>query len=119
MDILDQLSREACKAGEYVVKKAHIAKDYTVATWTTAELRAEIEEHYKHIGRLIYQAHTKEIDTAEEVEARVALLEELYQRLREKEEERQVLRHRKLCSACDKPIAKDHAFCPHCGAKVK
>lgn len=119
MDILDQISKEAYKAGEFIVEKAVLAKDYTVATWNTAEMRAEIEEHYKAIGKAMYKAHATEADTAEEINAHIVALELLFAQLHNKEEERQALRHRKLCPACDKPIAKSNTYCPHCGTQVK
>ncbi|MBQ8894483.1 MAG: zinc-ribbon domain-containing protein [Clostridia bacterium] len=119
MDIFDQISQEACKAGEFIVKKANQAKDYTVATWNAAELRSEIEKRYKAIGKAIYRAHTEEVETAEEIQEHIEALEELHARLRDQEEERQTVRNRKLCPACDKPIAKDAAFCPYCGTQVK
>lgn len=119
MDIFDYVSKEAYKAGEFVVKKAVLAKDYTVATWNAAEMRAEIDEHYKAIGKLIYEGQTTEKDTSQEVEAHVQALEKLFSKLHDKEEERQSMRHRKLCPDCEKPIAKSVSYCPHCGAKVK
>ena len=67
MDIFDQISQEAQKAGEFIVEKAGVVKDYTVATWNAAELRNKINALYKAIGKAVYKAHTEEIDTAEEI----------------------------------------------------
>ena len=119
MDIFDQISQEAQKAGEFIAEKATMAKDYTVATWNAADIRNKIEELYKAIGKAVYKAHTTEEDTAEEIEQYLTELTAMQEALREKEETRHALRNRKLCPACDKPIAKDSAFCPYCGAQVK
>lgn len=118
MDFFDQISYEAQKAGEYIAEKAAKAKDFTVATWNAAELRNEIEKHYKAIGMCVYNAHTTEADTAEEIEQHVATITALYEELREKETTRQAIRNRVPCPACNKPIAKNIAYCPHCGTKV-
>ncbi len=119
MDILDQISREAQKAGEFIVEKATLAKDYTVATWNTNELRNEINKRYTAIGKAVYTAHTTEADTAEEINEQVEALQVLHQQLQEKEELRQAMRNRKICPACDKPIDKGNTYCPHCGTQVK
>ena len=37
----------------------------------------------------------------------------------EKEVEKQALKNKKLCPSCNRAIAKDHAYCPHCGASVQ
>ena len=103
----------------FVIKKAGQAKDFTVASWNAAETRAEIDEHYKRIGELVFKAHTTEADTGEEIEAHVAALEELLEKLNTTEEERRNIYNRKRCPQCNKPIAKSNAFCPHCGASVK
>ncbi len=119
MDIFEQITQEAKKAGEFITEKAVIVKDYTVATWDAAEIRNRIEGLYKSIGKAMYLAHTTEADTAEEIDGYINELIALHEALKEKEAERQAIRNRKLCPACDKPIEKGHVFCPHCGTQIK
>ena len=119
MDFLDQLTLEAKKAGDFIVEKANIAKDYTVATWNAAELRSKIEQLYKAIGKAVYTAHTTEADTAEEINEYIESLSALQAALEEKEETKQALRNQKYCSSCGKGVKKDHSFCPHCGNPVE
>ncbi len=119
MDIFDQISREAQKAGEFIVEKATVAKDFTVATWNAAELRNRIEKLYKAIGKAVYAAHTTEVENAEEIEGYIEEINTLKAALKEKEEVRQEIRNRKLCPACDKAISKESSYCPHCGTQVK
>lgn len=119
MDIFDQLSQEAQKAGNFIAEKATAAKDYMVATWNTAELRNKINQLYRSIGEAVYKAHTTETDTAEEIEAYLTELAALHEALRDKEEARQALRNRKLCPGCGKSVAKENAFCPHCGTQIQ
>ncbi len=119
MDIFDQISREAQKAGEFIVEKATVAKDFTVATWNAAEARNRIEKLYTAIGKAMYKAHITEADTAEEIEGYMAEITALKATLKETEEERQALRNRKVCHVCDKAVSKEAAFCPHCGAQLK
>ncbi len=119
MDFLDQLTQEAKKAGDFIAEKAVMAKDYTVATWNAAELRNKIENLYKKIGKAVYTAHTTEADTAEEINQYLDEIAALEAALQEKEETKQALRNQKTCPACGKGVAKDHAFCPHCGQNVE
>lgn len=119
MDIFDQISKEAQKAGEFIVEKATIAKDFTVATWNSAEIRNRIEKLYKAIGKAVYAAHTTEAENAEEIEGYIEEINALKIALKEKEEVRQGICNRKTCPACDKAINKDSVYCPHCGVQVK
>lgn len=119
MDIFDQISREAQKAGEFLVEKATVAKDFTVATWNAAEIRNRIEKLYKAIGKAVYAARTEGTENSEEIANYVEEIATLKAALKEKEEVRQGLRNRKVCPACDKTIGKDSVFCPHCGVQVK
>ena len=119
MDIFDQISQEARKAGEFIVEKAAVAKDFTVATWNAAELRIRIDKLYKAIGKAVYAAHTEGVENAEEIEGYVVELDALKAALKEKEAVRQELTNRKTCPVCDKTIGKDSVYCPHCGTQVK
>ena len=119
MDIFDQISREAQKAGEFIAEKAVAAKNYTVATWNAAELRNRIEKLYKAIGKAVYDAHHGGEDKAAEIDSYMEEITVLKETLKEKEEVRQEVFNRKLCPACDKAISKDDTFCPHCGVQVK
>lgn len=119
MDLFEQISKEAQKCGDFIAEKATQVKDYTVATWTAAELRNQIDALYKTIGQAVWRAHTTGEDTAEEIEANLEELSALQDALREKEVEKQALKNKKLCPSCNRAIAKDHAYCPHCGASIQ
>ena len=119
MDIFDQISREAQKAGEFIVEKAGIAKEFTVATWNAAELRNRIDKLYKTIGKAVYAAHTEGAENAEEIEGYITELDALKAALREKEAVRHEITNRKACPVCNKAIGKDSVYCPHCGTQVK
>lgn len=119
MDILDQISKGAQSAGEFLTEKAILAKDYTLHTWDITKLRNRINTLYKAIGRASYKAYKTESSAAEEIDLYFKELDLLFPELRAKQEARQALRGRKLCPACEKPIEEFNAFCPHCGAKIK
>ncbi len=113
IDILEQLAQDARKAGNFIAEKAVMAKDYTAATWSAAELRNQIEARYQQIGKAVYFAR-KEGKEAE-LEAEFAELDTLIAAWREKENARREICNRKSCPSCNQAIAKDHIFCPYCG----
>ena len=119
MDIFDQLSQEAKKAGDFIVEKANVVKDFTVATWNAAEIRNKMDGLYKTIGKMVYQAHTTGEDTASEIDDCIQSLSVLEEALKVREEEKQAIKNKKVCPACGKSTAKDNAFCPYCGASVQ
>lgn len=118
MDILDQIAKEAKKAGEFVAEKAVFVKDYAVNTWSAADLRNKMNELYKAIGKAVYKAATEEVDTAKEIEAYIEELKGLDAALAEKEAEKEVLTGKKICPACGKTADKKSAYCPACGASL-
>jgi len=118
MDLFDQISQEVQKAGEFLVEKATVAKDYTVATWNAAEIRNKINSLYKDIGKAVYAAHTQQADNSEEINGYIDRINALKAALQEKEEIRQDLKNQKACPACKKGVNKGSAYCPHCGAKI-
>lgn len=90
-EILDQISKNAKIAGEFIAEKAILAKDYTVLSGEITQLRSRINSLYKTIGKAMYAAHTTEADTAEEIEQHLAELDVLHQSLLEKEQQRKHL----------------------------
>ncbi len=119
MDIFEQLAKETQRATDFIAEKAILAKDYTVASWSAAELRNKIDRHYKKLGELTYQSQRQEKDFSEAIAAEISELDALYTALREREHEKQNLCGKKSCPSCAKSVAKEHPFCPYCGASLK
>ena len=94
-DIFDQISKGAEAAGEFIVDKAVLAKDYTVLSGEITQLQYRINTLYKSAGKALYQAHSTEADTAEEIDGIMTELTQLHQTLKEKEEARKALRNDK------------------------
>ena len=118
MDILDQIAKEAKKAGEFVAEKAVFVKDYAVNTWNSAEIRNKMNDLYKAIGKAVYKAEATEADTAEEINGYIEELKALDAALAEKEAEKEALTGKKVCASCGKATDKKAAFCPTCGKSL-
>lgn len=117
MDIFDQITQEAKKAGTFVAEKAIFVKDYAKNTWDVAELRNKMNELYKAIGKAVFKAETTEMDTAEEINGYIEDLKMLDEILKEKAAEKESLIGKKTCPDCGKSADKKAAFCPKCGRK--
>ena len=115
MGFLDQLSKSATEAGEYLTEKAVLAKDYAMATMDISEAKSRINSIYKELGKMVYNANRKQIDSSADMERLMAELDQLKAAITEKEK----VRNRALCPACDESIDASSCFCPHCGAKIK
>ncbi|MBQ7095063.1 MAG: zinc-ribbon domain-containing protein [Clostridia bacterium] len=118
MDLLDQITQEAKKAGTFVAEKAIFVKDYAKNTWDAAEIRNKMNDLYKAIGKAVFHAETTEADTAEEINGYIEDLKALDEALKEKTSEKESLVGKKYCPACGKSADKKAAFCPKCGAKL-
>ena len=119
MDIFEKIGQEAQKAGAFLVDKATVAKDYTVASWNAMELKNKINELYKSIGIAVYNGHINGEDPAQKVHELIEQIHVLKETLKEKEAVRRSIENRKVCPDCNKNISKDHSFCPHCGKKAE
>ncbi|MBQ7090036.1 MAG: zinc ribbon domain-containing protein [Clostridia bacterium] len=119
MDFFDKFVDTAEKAGAFIADKAVLAKDYSVASWNVADLRNQIEKHYKAIGELTYRAKQQNKDCTRAVASHLEELEKLHAALQQKEAERDQLLNKQPCPACGKTVDKESAFCPHCGAQMK
>ncbi len=119
MDFFDKFVSTAEKAGNFIADKAVLAKDYSVASWNVADLRNQIERHYKTIGELTYRAKQQHKDCTRAIAPHLEALETLHAALQEKENERQLLLNKESCPSCFKAVDKENTFCPHCGAKMK
>ena len=90
-EILDQVSKGAKVAGEFVAEKAILAKDYTVLTGEIATLRSRINTLYKSLGKAVYVAHTTEMDNAAQIDDYLIELDKKLAELADKEQQRNAL----------------------------
>ena len=93
-EILDQVSKNAKIAGEYITEKAILAKDYTVLTGEITSLRNRINTLYKLLGKAVYAAHSGGIDNAAQIDDYLTELDAKLAEVAEKEQQRNALKER-------------------------
>lgn len=121
--IWEKICAGASVAGEFATKTAGTvsekAKDVfndSKANLKIFDLTTDIDVLYKEIGKLIYAAHTNGDPDAEELDARLAVIDE---KMAQIETLRASLeKAKKTCPDCDKENAPESAFCAACGAKL-
>ena len=90
-EILDQVTKSAKVAGEFITEKAILAKDYTVLTGEITTLRTRINSLYKELGKAVYTAHATEMDNAAQIDDYLCELDAKLAELAEKEQQRKAL----------------------------
>lgn len=90
-EILDQISKGAKVAGEFITEKAVLAKDYTVLTGEITTLRSRINTLYKSLGKAVYAAHATEMGNAAQIDDYLCELDAKLAELADKEQQRSAL----------------------------
>ncbi len=90
-EILDQISKGAKVAGEFITEKAILAKDYTVLTGEITTLRNRINTLYKLLGKAVYAAHATATDNAAQIDDYLNELDAKLEELADKEQQRNSL----------------------------
>ncbi|MCX7614310.1 MAG: zinc ribbon domain-containing protein [Clostridiales bacterium] len=108
----------AGKAAEAAGRKAGEVVEITKLNLQIFDLNTEIEVLYKEIGKLVYNTHIGEEVLAEELDEKLALLDEkraMIASIKEKVAERKTVNK---CPNCGKDCDKDDSFCRTCGAQL-
>ena len=90
-EILDQVTKSAKVAGEFITEKAILAKDYTVLTGEITALRTRISSLYKDLGKAVYAAHADGMDNAAQIDDYLCELDAKLAEVAEKEQQRNAL----------------------------
>lgn len=90
-EILDQVSKGAKVAGEFITEKAILAKDFTVLTGEITSLKNRINSLYKELGKAVYAAHNGGMDTAAQIDDYLTELDAKLAEVAEKEQQREAL----------------------------
>lgn len=93
-EILDQITKGAKVAGEFITEKAIYAKDYTVLTGEITALRNRINTLYKLLGKAVYAAHSEGMENAAQIDDYLTELDAKLAEVAEKEQQRAALNER-------------------------
>jgi len=119
MEFFDKLGEKASKAYKITADKTgKIAKETKIKIKIN-NLKNEVNDLYKEIGKKIYEKHIlqEEILIKKDLEEQLAKIDMLSDEIEVLLKECLELKDKKECSNCYKQIEKEFKFCHNCGEK--
>ncbi len=108
----------AGKAADAASKKAGELAGITKLNLQIFDLNTDIELLFKEIGKSVYLTHTgAEIET-EEIDGKIAQIDEKYAKIAELKENIASRKTTSRCPNCGRECDKGDAFCSSCGAML-
>ena len=124
-DVLERMRQTAAQAAQAMGKAANAASKKTNELVSSTkvnlqifELKNDIEALYKEVGRSVYMAHTGEAVDPQEIDGKIAQIDEKVARLSCLQEELERQRPGKRFPACGKACQPEDAFCRFCGQRL-
>lgn len=119
MEFFDKLGKKASEAYKVTADKTGKIAREAKLKMKMAELKSQVNDIYKEIGKKIYEKHLREenIDIKTDLEEECTKIDVLSTEIESILKECLDLRDKKQCQRCFKEISKDMKFCPECGAK--
>lgn len=119
MKFFDKLGEKASEAYKVTADKTGKLAKEAKLRMKMGELKSEINEIYKDIGKVIYENHVREDkqDVNNELEEKCTKIDCLSDEIESILKECLELKDKKQCPKCFAEIEKDVKFCPECGTK--
>ena len=124
-DVLERMRQTAAQAAQAMGKAADAASKKTSELVSSTkvnmqifELKNDIETLYKDMGRSVYMAHAGEMVDPQEIDGKIAQIDEKMARLSCLQEELEKQRPGKRCPACGKNCQNEDVFCRFCGQRL-
>ena len=119
MEFFDKLGKKATEAYKMTADKTgKIAKEAKLKL-KIGELKSQINDIYKEIGKKVYEKHIREeeIGIQKDLEEQCTKIDVLSDEIDSMLQECLTLRDKKQCPNCNYQIDKEDKFCPKCGQK--
>ena len=119
MEFFDKLSQKACEAYKVTADKTgKIAKEAKLKM-KMGELKAEVNDIYENIGKIVYEKHIREeeYDISKELEEQCTKIDMLNDEIESYLKQCLKLKDKKQCPKCYTQIEKNANFCQECGEK--
>lgn len=119
MEFFDKLGQKASEAYKVTADKTGKLAKEAKLRMKIGELKSQINEIYKEIGKKVYEKHIREkkICIKEILEEECTKIDVLSAEIDSDLKQCLELKDKKQCQKCFKEIDKDVKFCPDCGAK--
>lgn len=119
MELFNQIGKKASEAYKITADKTGKMAKETKMKLKMSELKSQINEIYKEIGKRVYENHLREDDenSQKEIEEKCIKIDVLSDEIDSLLKQCLELRDKKQCEQCHTEIEKDAKFCYNCGAK--
>lgn len=119
MEFFDKLGKKASEAYKVTADKTGKLAKEAKLRMKMGDLKSEINDIYKEIGKVIYENHVREEkqDITNELEEKCTKIDCLSDEIESILKECLELKDKKKCTKCYAEIEKDVKFCPECGVK--
>lgn len=119
MEFFDKIGKKASEAYKVTADKTGKMAKEAKLKMKMAELKSQVNDIYKEIGKKVYEKHVREenIDIKIDLEEECTKIDVLSAEIESDLKECLNLRDKKQCLKCFKEIDKNMNYCPECGAK--
>ncbi len=119
MEIFNKLGKKASEAYKVTADKTGKLAKEAKLRMKMADLKSQISDIYKEIGKKVYENHVREekIDIEKELEEECTKIDVMSAEIESILKQCLELKDKIKCEKCFSEIDKDVKFCPECGAK--
>lgn len=118
MGLFENIVSNAKQAANVVGKKTGELVDTSKLKLQAVDLNNEIKRNYEALGRAVYEASKQGIDSTEEIDDIIIIINEKYDELDEVNEQLSKMSNKTFCTRCGEPNPKTAGFCSQCGEKL-
>ena len=119
MEIFNKLGKKASEAYKVTADKTGKLAKEAKLRMKIADLKSQISDIYKEIGKKVYENHVREekVDLEKELEEECTKIDVMSAEIESNLKQCLELKDKRKCEKCFAEIDKDVKFCPECGAK--
>ena len=119
MEIFNKLGKKASEAYKVTADKTGKSAKEAKLRMKIADLKSQISDIYKEIGKKVYENHVREekVDLEKELEEECTKIDVMSAEIESNLKQCLELKDKRKCEKCFAEIDKDVKFCPECGAK--
>lgn len=108
----------AGKAADSATKMAGELFEVTKLNLQVFDLNTDIELLYKEIGKIVYLTHTGAEVDADEISAKIAVIDEKQAAIKELKHQVELRKNLIKCPGCGKDCDRSDLYCKNCGAAI-
>lgn len=119
MNVIDEAVSKAKTAADFTAKKASELVEITKANLKIMDTQNTIDKAYQEIGKMVFEASKGNGEFSEEIDEKIAVIDELKLKLAELKDTVATLKGIIRCTSCGKENANENTFCGGCGANLR